>query len=202
MADDRSDNKGAEFENVVHAEDLDLLFVHSERSHVIMVYDTSDPANPTFHQALPSLTRPEGGAYHGNVYVAACEEDDRGDKLRGGIVIYKYGSSSPEYPTLISDEDPAIGNGVPIAWSALSGLSPDPESDTTLYAVDDSAFKRSKIFSSFFIDVNNSGELSLRLPRGDGSGSGAVGITTGAGDVALAKLPNISCILAKAWIDG
>ena len=35
--DKRSGNKGVEFENTVYAPDLDLLFVISERSSVIMV---------------------------------------------------------------------------------------------------------------------------------------------------------------------
>ena len=35
--DERSDNQGVEFENVVYASDLNLIFVLSERSSVIMV---------------------------------------------------------------------------------------------------------------------------------------------------------------------
>ncbi len=90
----------------------------------------------------------------------ACEVDSRDDKIRASVVIYEYGWEEPNYPTLISVESD-IGHGVPIPWAALSGLSGPYYSDygdrkrnlhkreivsKTLYAVDDSAFQKSRIF--------------------------------------------------------
>ena len=152
--DGRSDNKGVEIENVFYAQNLQLLLVAAERANVIMVYDVSDPHKAKFHQVLPSGLGPEGGYFveSRGLFISACEVDNRGyGKIRSSLVIYEYGSSSPSYPTIMSVEDEGIGNGVPIAWSAISGLSPPPkpygQMKNTLYAVDDSAFKRSRIFT-------------------------------------------------------
>jgi len=38
-----------------------ILFVNSERSSLIFVYDISDPSAPVFLQALPAGLEPEGG---------------------------------------------------------------------------------------------------------------------------------------------
>ena len=158
--DGRSDNKGVEFENIFYAQNLQLLLVAAERANVIMVYDVSDPHKAKFHQVLPSGLGPEGGYFveSRGLFISACEVDNRGSgKIRSSLVIYEYGSSSPSYPTIMSVEDEGIGNGVPIAWSAISGLSPPPkpygQMKNTLYAVDDSAFKRSRIFT---IDTSSS----------------------------------------------
>ena len=82
--DARSDNKGVEFENVAVAQDLNMLFVISERSSVVMVYDIRDPSNPAFHQVLPSQLAPEGGVYveSRQLIIAASEFDNRGAKSR------------------------------------------------------------------------------------------------------------------------
>jgi len=149
----RSGKKGVEFENVAYAKDLQLLFVVSERGSVNLVYDVSDPSEPKYHQVLPAGVGPEGGYYIENrgLFISACEKDDRDAKFRASLVIYEYGSQFPTYPTIMSVEDESIGNGVPIHWSALSGLSPpstsSPKQMNTLYAVEDSAFKRSRVFT-------------------------------------------------------
>ena len=63
--DERSGNKGNEPENVLYAkisfgvdddedtEEFQFLFVASERSNVVFVYEVSDPTNPELIQILP-----------------------------------------------------------------------------------------------------------------------------------------------------
>lgn len=40
--------------------DTPYLFVNSERSSLVLVFDISDPADPIFKQLLPAGFRPEG----------------------------------------------------------------------------------------------------------------------------------------------
>jgi hypothetical protein len=89
---------------------------------------------------------PEGGSYNKltQTFIVACETDDRAKKIRSSIAIYKYGSSTPLYPDIQSILQPS---GLPIPWSALSGLSAKPKVPNTLFSVDDSAYKMSKIFA-------------------------------------------------------
>ena len=93
---------------------------------------------------------PEGGSYNKNtkILIVACETDDRSKKIRSGLAIYKYGSSTPLYPDIQSVLQPS---GLPIPWSALSGLSAKKSVKNTLYSIDDSAYKMSRIF---IIDVS------------------------------------------------
>ncbi len=93
---------------------------------------------------------PEGGSYNKNTqtFIVACEADDRAKKIRSGLAIYKYGSSTPLYPDIQSVLQPS---GLPIPWSALSGLSSKKSVKNTLYSIDDSAYKMSRIFT---IDVS------------------------------------------------
>ena len=94
---------------------------------------------------------PEGGAYNKitQTLVVACEVDDRSKKIRSSIAIYKYGSKSPLYPSIQSALQPS---GLPIPWSALSGLSAKKSVKNTLYSIEDSAYKSSRIFT---IDVSS-----------------------------------------------
>ena len=107
---------------------------------------------------------PEGG--HAipkrNLYVVASEVDDRGDNVRSTISIYRYGFKMPSYPTIVSLPR---ADGTPIAWSALSGLAAEirqtavvasgkgkkkgaaGKSSNILYAVEDSFYKKSRIFT-------------------------------------------------------
>jgi hypothetical protein len=61
--DERSGNKGNEAENVAYGifQDHTSLFVNTERSSIVCVYDVTDPANPVFIQVLPVGAGPEGG---------------------------------------------------------------------------------------------------------------------------------------------
>ena len=149
----RSESKGNEPENVFYGEFgvEKLLFVNSERSGVTVVYDIEDPSRPQYKQVLPAGYRPEGGVAipHRNLAAAAAEEDNRGDKFRSFISIYKYHkTSTPQYPTLTSvDRD----NGTPIPWAGMSGLACGGDS-SQLWAIEDSAFVRSRFFT---IDASN-----------------------------------------------
>jgi len=143
----RSGKKGNEPENVFYGVygDEKLLFVNSERSSVVFVYEVSDVTKPVFKQVLPTALAPEGSVAitARSLFIVASEEDDRGDKIRSGLNIYELKSESmPSYPTLFSEE------GIP--FSALSGLSYNAQ-DGFLYSVDDSFYSKSRIFK---IDVS------------------------------------------------
>ena len=143
----RSGNKGNEPENaeVATFEGTPYLFINSERSSVIAVYDVTDPTTPEFVQVLPAAAGPEGvkAIPSRNLLVAASEEDNRGDKLRGGLNIYSYGADAPTYPTIKSTDR---ADGTPIPFAALSGLAADLSSDNILWSIEDSAFDSSRIF--------------------------------------------------------
>ncbi len=150
--DERSGNKGNEPENVemgVYGENR-YLFVNSERSSLVFVYDVADPANPVYKQTLPAGVGPEGGLAipSRNLLIVASEEDNRGDKIRSVLNIYRYDFADAEYPTLQST---SRDDGTPIPWAAMSGLSSDPMDDSVLYAVEDSFFASNRIFK---IDVD------------------------------------------------
>ena len=145
-ADESSDEFGIALENVLYADDLQELFLNSEGGHVTIVYEVRDPTNPVFKQVLPSGYRPESSTYvqDRQLFITATEFDERDNKVRGSLVLYEYGDDKAQYPTLMSDVDE---NGLRIPWSALSGMSADKNSETTLYTVNDSAFKKSQIFT-------------------------------------------------------
>lgn len=152
--DGRSGNKGAEPENVAFGTygGVDYLFVNSERSNVVLVYDVSNPCSPKFKQVLPANVGPEGGKAipSRNLYVVACEVDARGDKIRSGIVLYEYQKSKAQYPTLMSKRDKKTGVAIP--WAAMSGLSNDPSDKDTLYSIEDSFYRSNRIFT---IDIDD-----------------------------------------------
>jgi hypothetical protein len=146
--DDRSDNKGNEPENAefgVFGSER-YLFVNSERSSVVFVYDVADFRNPVFKQLLPAAMGPEGALAipSRNLLVVASEEDSRDDVFRSALNIYQYGSATAKYPTIQSNDRI---DGTPIPWAALSGLSADPENSNLIYAVDDSYYLKNRIFT-------------------------------------------------------
>jgi len=146
--DGRSGNKGNEPENVemgVFGEDR-YLFVNSERSSLVFVYDVANPEKPVFKQVLPAGSGPEGGLAipSRNLLAVASEVDDRGDKIRSVINLYQYNALPASYPTLQSVNRIS---GTPIPWSAMSGLSADPLNDSVLYAVEDSFYGSNRIFT-------------------------------------------------------
>lgn len=149
--DERSENKGNEPENVLYAEfgDFKLLFVGSERSSLVFVYDVEDVSSPKLHQVLPvGGVGPEGkfAIPSRNLLLVAAENDERDAKMRSAVNIYELQEAKAMYPTIISDNGP---NGYPIPFSALSGLA---YKDGMLYSVEDSFYKKSRMF---VIDPSN-----------------------------------------------
>lgn len=146
----RSENKGSEPEEIHYADfgGTPMLFVTSERGSVIFVYDVTDVTNPIFKQILPSSVGPEGlrAIPSRNLLVAACEVDNRGDKIRGGIVLYSLEDAPANYPTLVSADR---ADGTPIPFSALSGLA--AVNTETLVTVEDSFYAKSRMM---VIDVS------------------------------------------------
>jgi hypothetical protein len=152
--DDRSGNKGNEPENAevgIYGDDR-YLFVNSERSSLVFVYDVADPKNPIYKQTLPAGVGPEGGLAipSRNLLVVASEKDDRGDKMRSVLNIYRYATGEASYPTIRSDDRL---DGTPIPWSAISGLSADPMDEDIVYAVEDSFYQQNRILT---LDVSES----------------------------------------------
>ncbi|KAJ9444477.1 hypothetical protein DIPPA_26170 [Diplonema papillatum] len=154
--DSRSEDEGNEPENVEYAAfgGVGYLFVNSERAGLVFVYDASNPARPVFKQALPAGTGPEGGVAIASrgLLVVASEVDSRGERTRSVLNIYAAAAKAaaaagPAYPTLTSGDR---ADGTPIPWGALSGLTADAHNPDLLYAVADSYYGASRIFS---IDV-------------------------------------------------
>lgn len=151
--DRRSDAKGNEPENIemgVFGGNR-YLFVNSERSSVIFVYDVADPSKPVFKKVLPASAAPEGGLAitSRNLYVVASENDDRGAASRAGLNIYNYNQQAARYPTVQSVNRP---DGNPIPWSALSALSNDAHNPAILYSIEDTFFGQNRIFT---LDVSS-----------------------------------------------
>lgn len=165
----RSENKGNEPENAefgVFGSER-YLFVNSERSSVVFVYDVADFTKPVFKQLLPAAVGPEGALAipSRNLLVVASEEDSRDDVMRSSLNIYHYGSASAAYPTIISNDRL---DGSPISWSALSGLSADPVNSNLIYSVDDSYYKKNRIFT---LDVSEHPAIITKETRiTDGNG--------------------------------
>ncbi|HOY23031.1 MAG TPA: esterase-like activity of phytase family protein, partial [Cellvibrio sp.] len=146
--DRRSDAKGNEPENIevaTYGADR-YMFVNSERSSLVFVYDVNDPKKPKFKQALPAAAGPEGGIAipSRNLLVVASETDNRSVAMRAGINIYSYNVLAPKYPTVQSANR---DNGNPIPWGALSALASDPMNQGVLYSVEDSFFASNRIFT-------------------------------------------------------
>lgn len=147
FADKRAGKKGNEPENVEHGRygETDYLFVGSERSSVVLVYKVAAGEAPEFWQLLPSAVKPEGllAIPQRNLFVAAGEKDDRGDKIRSALTLYQLQQAKPDYPTIVSNNNTSQ---LPIPWGALSGLAIDPLDDQVVYTVSDSFYKSSRVF--------------------------------------------------------
>ncbi len=151
--DRRSDAKGNEPENIEMGifGDNRYLFVNSERSSIIFVYDLADPTKPAFKQILPASAAPEGGLAipSRNLYVVASESDLRNVAIRAGLNIYNYNIKAPQYPT-VQSVNRADGN--PIPWGALSALTADHNNPDILYSIEDSFYGQNRIFT---LDISN-----------------------------------------------
>jgi hypothetical protein len=144
--DKRSDAKGNEPENVAFGRFLgtDYLFVASERSGMVTVYDMSTPGSPAFKQVLPAALAPEGllTIPHRNLVIAASEVDNRAGLVRSSLNIYQYQFAPAQNPTIVSADR---ADGSPIPWGALSGLAA-ASTGSTVWAIDDSFFRGNRIF--------------------------------------------------------
>lgn len=147
----RSDAKGTEPEGIAYGryDDEDLLFVGSERGSFVAVYALGDDAQPVFRQLLPTGLGPEGllAIPERDLFVVTSEEDDPELGVRATITIYELRDGAPSYPDIVSGDD---ADGRPIVWGALSALASDPNDPHTLYAVSDSYYAKTRIFT---IDV-------------------------------------------------
>lgn len=102
---ERSENKGNESESVefgTYQANCRYLFVGSERSSVIVVYNMKSPGRPRLVQVLPAGVGPEGllAIPHRDLFVVASEVDDRGAAIRSSITLYQLEHGSPNYPTI------------------------------------------------------------------------------------------------------
>lgn len=152
---ERSGNKGNEPENVAFGiyGGKELLFVNSERSALAFVYDVSDRTRPIFLQVLPTGVGPEGGLAipSRDLYVVACEVDERDAKIRSSLVLYQRGFEEPAYPHI---QSLTRDNGTPIPWGAISGLAAETrDASKVIYAVEDSFYLKSRMF---VIDISAS----------------------------------------------
>lgn len=155
----RSENKGVEPESVevgIYG-GRTLLFVSSERSNVLGVYEIVD-GQAQYLQALPTGIGPEGlkAIPSRDLFVVGTEtfapEPDDGEQFAPDIPtminIYEMAEQG-NYPQILSADD---ADGLPIPWVALSGLVGDPTDPDTLYAVSDSALAEGFIYT---IDVSS-----------------------------------------------
>jgi len=144
--DKRSGNKGNETENVAFARygNDRLLFAGSERANLVFVYKM-EGGKPKLLQTLPAGVGPEGllAIPQRNLFVAASEKDERGDKFRSVLNIYQRSQGRPAYPTVMSTDR---ADGTPIPWGALSGLAMDREQEDIAYTIHDSFYQQSRIF--------------------------------------------------------
>ena len=147
----RSENKGIEPEAVETAWFgwRNLLFVGSERSNAVGVYDVTR-GEPSLLQVLPTGIGPEGlkAIPQRNLFVASTETDVADVGIPTMINIYALGQGPATYPGIASADD-AAGN--PIPWVALSGLAGDPADASKVYAVSDAFLAEGFVYS---VDVS------------------------------------------------
>ena len=147
---ERSGNKGVEPEGMEFATfgGLPMMFLLSERSSIVGVYDMSNPAEPALAQLLPSGISPEGAIAipSRNILATANEYDARGDSgAPAHVMIYEYQNAPAVYPHLTS-----AGMDELTGWGAISGQV--MAEDGTLYAVSDSFYAMQPTI--FHIDVS------------------------------------------------
>lgn len=149
----RSENKGVEPEAVEVGRFFgrNLLFVGSERSNAVGVYDVSGGAAVAV-QLLPTGIGPEGlkALPRRGLFVAATETAEADIGIPTMINLYQLRRRPSRYPTIESGADAA---GLPIPWVALSGLAADPVEAKTLYAVSDAFLAQGFVYT---VDVSDS----------------------------------------------
>lgn len=162
----RSENKGIEPEAVEFGGyDGDrLLFVGSERSNAVGVYELFDGI-PYLLQVLPTGIGPEGvKAFPDRGMLIVSTETDVADVgIPAMINVYKRTGRAPLYPQIVSGNDAA---GLPIPWVALSDLVGDPYDADTLYAVSDAFLADGFVYT---IDVSQTPATIVDRLRVDAS---------------------------------
>jgi hypothetical protein len=145
----RSDNKGTEPEGVAVARygHRTVVFVGSERSNVVAVYEQDGLRRPRFVQILPTGIGPEGllPIPGRDLFVVAAEDDE---DLRSTITIFRLERGQASYPTVVSElrtSGPLAGKA-PIGWVALSALAADRWMPDRLYTAHDSFLTQSRIY--------------------------------------------------------
>jgi DNA-binding beta-propeller fold protein YncE len=145
---DRSGNKGTEPESIEYARfgHTDYLFVGSERGSYVAVYTIAKSGEVEFSQLLPAPLGPEGITTipERGLVIVSGEVDDPSFGVRSSMMIYELDGKEADYPQVLSGDGE---NGKPIPWSALSGLTGMPGSNSELLAVWDSYYSESRIFT-------------------------------------------------------
>jgi Esterase-like activity of phytase len=156
----RAENKGNEPEGleVTKVGRRTLLFVGSERSNTVAVYDVSG-RTPRFLQILATGLGPEGisAIPERGLIAVSAETDGQVDDLqiRSMVTLYALDRGHARYPYIES-------TGAP--WVALSGLSGDPADRDTLWAVSDSYLAQAWLYR---VDVGEKPALiTERIPIG------------------------------------
>jgi hypothetical protein len=160
----RSENKGNEPEGleVAHWRGRTFLFVASERANILGVYDVTS-GTPSLVQLLPTGIGPEGLKFTRDGVLAVTSEVDGADDgfaARPFITFFTPGAAA--YPYLESADEPT---GLPIPWTAISGLAGDPSDAGTAWAISDSFPAQAWLYR---IDVSvTPARIAERLPIGD-----------------------------------
>ena len=146
----RADNKGAEPEGLAFDvyDGVPHLFVGSERSNFVAVYDMTRPTRPVLRQVMPTTNGPEGllPVPGRDLFVVSSEEDDAEAGVRATIGLYGLGEDTPTWPDLVSVEEHA-GAPAPIGWGALGALAGDRDEAGRMWAASDSAFATGRIYA-------------------------------------------------------
>lgn len=143
---ERSGNKGNEPENVGAGtyQGVDFVFVGSERSSLLFVYEQTAEGQYRLVQSLPTGLAPEGLVTipSRDLLVSAAEDDERADGFRSGLTLYKAGVRR-NYPSVRSNLD---ADGLPISWASLSGLTVSPTDNAVGYTVHDGFLNNNRIY--------------------------------------------------------
>ena len=151
--DDRAAKKGSEPEGLAVAEfdGTPYVFVGSERSNFVAVYDVSDPAKPEFVQVMPTTNGPEGllPIPSRGLFAVSSETDDASVSVRATVGLYAWKPGRAAFPSIVSDEK----DGAPIGWQALGALTADPKDASTLWTAADTVVKNGTLYR---VDVSAS----------------------------------------------
>lgn len=142
----RAKKKGVEIEGIAAAEmnGTKYVFVGSERSNFVAVYNVNDPANPQFVQMLFTTNGPEGilPIPERNMLAVSSEVDEPDSAVRSAVTLYRLGGKDSQPSIVSADEGEA-----PIGWGALGSLTADPKDANRLYAASDSAYANGWVYT-------------------------------------------------------